>query len=233
VSEALRASLRTALRLAAFTAGTAALLAAVHLATREPITAEQRRADREALAALLPESGYDNDPVADTILLRAPDGFGDDRPRPVRRATLHGEPAAAVLSVVAPDGYGGPIELLLGVRADGTVIGVRVVAHNETPGLGDPIEDARSDWIHRLAGRALGDPPPERWAVRRDGGDFDQFAGATITPRAVVAAVRRALTWFGDNKDRVFGEDVSSSARASGEAGTVAALRRPGERQRE
>ncbi|MFO0041506.1 MAG: hypothetical protein ACK55W_06130, partial [Pseudomonadota bacterium] len=122
MSEALRASLRTPLRLAAFTAGTAALLAAVHLATRDPITAEQRRADREALAALLPESGYDNDPVADTILLRAPDGFGDDRPRPVRRATLHGEPAAAVLSVVAPDGYGGPIELLLGVRADGTVI---------------------------------------------------------------------------------------------------------------
>lgn len=205
MNEALRASLRTALRLAAFTAGTAAVLGAVHLVTRKPIEAEQRRAERAALAALLPESGFDNDPVADTILLRAPDGFGDDRRRPVRRATLRGEPVAAVLSVVAPDGYGGPIELLVGVRADGTVIGVRVVSHKETPGLGDPIEESRSDWIRGFAGRALGDPAPERWAVRRDGGDFDQFAGATITPRAVVAAVRRALTWFGENRARVFG----------------------------
>lgn len=214
MSEALRSSVRTALRLAAFTAVTAAVLGAMHLATREPIAAEQRRAERAALAALLPESGFDNDPVADTILLRAPDGFGDDRPRPVRRATLRGEPVAAVLSVVAPDGYGGPIELLLGVRADGTVIGVRVVAHKETPGLGDPIEDARSDWIHRFAGRALGDPPPDRWAVRRDGGDFDQLSGATITPRAVVAAVRRALTWFGENQGAVFATASAPAMRA-------------------
>lgn len=216
MSEALRASLRTALRLAAFTAGTAAVLGAVHLATREPIATEQRRAERAALAALLPESGFDNDPVADTILLRAPDAFGDDRPRPVRRATLRGEPVAAVLSVVAPDGYGGPIELLIGVRVDGSVVGVRVVAHAETPGLGDPIEEARSDWIHTFAGRGLGDPPAHRWAVRRDGGDFDQFAGATITPRAVVAAVRRALTWFGENRGLVFGESGAGEERALG-----------------
>jgi electron transport complex protein RnfG len=216
MSEALRSSLRTALRLAAFTAGTAAVLGAVYLATRKPIEAEQGRAERAALAALLPESGFDNDPVADAILLRAPEGLGDDRPRPVRRATLRGEPVAAVLSVVAPDGYGGPIELLVGVRADGTVVGVRVVSHKETPGLGDPIEESRSDWIHAFAGRALGAPPPDRWAVRRDGGDFDQFAGATITPRAVVAAVRRALTWFGENHDVVFARAGAAAQRAQG-----------------
>lgn len=214
MNEALRASARTALRLAAFTAGTAAVLAAVHLATREPIAAEQRRAERAALAALLPEAGFDNDPVADTIRLVAPEGLGDARPRLVRRARLRGAPVAAVLSVVAPDGYAGPIELLVGVRADGRVVGVRVVAHRETPGLGDPIEKERSDWIDGFAGRALGDPPPERWAVRRDGGDFDQFAGATITPRAVVKAVRGALTWFGENRDLVFGDTATAPTRA-------------------
>jgi len=93
MSEALRASLRTALRLAAFTAGTAAVLAAVHLATREPIAAEQRRAERAALAALLPESGFDNDPVTDTTRIVAPDGLGDEQPRLVRRARLRGETA--------------------------------------------------------------------------------------------------------------------------------------------
>lgn len=216
MNEALRASLRTALRLAAFTAGTAAVLAAVHLATREPIAAEQRRAERAALAALLPESGFDNDPVTDTTRIVAPDGLGDEQPRLVRRARLRGEPVAAVLSVVAPDGYAGPIELLVGVRADGRVIGVRVVAHRETPGLGDPIEKERSDWIDGFAGRALGDPAPARWAVRRDGGDFDQFAGATITPRAVVGSVRRALTWFGENRDVVFGEAGTAPTRAQG-----------------
>lgn len=216
MSEALRASLRTALRLAAFTAGTAALLAAVHLATREPIAAEQRRAERAALAALLPESGFDNDPVTDTLRIVAPDGLGDEQPRLVRRARLRGAPVAAVLSVVALDGYAGPIELLVGVRADGRVIGVRVVAHRETPGLGDPIEKERSDWIDGFAGRALGDPAPARWAVRRDGGDFDQFAGATITPRAVVGAVRRALTWFGENQALVFGDPDALPGGAQG-----------------
>jgi electron transport complex protein RnfG len=216
MSEALRASVRTALRLAAFTAGTAAVLAAVHLATREPIEIEQRRAERAALSALLPASGFDNDPVLDSVRIVAPEGLGDDRPRLVRRARLGGAPVAAVLSVVAVDGYAGPIELLVGVRADGTVVGVRVVSHRETPGLGDPIEKERSDWIDGFAGRALGDPPAERWRVRRDGGDFDQFAGATITPRAVVGAVRRALTWFGENQERVFGDPGMALERARG-----------------
>jgi electron transport complex protein RnfG len=96
------------------------------------------------------------------------------------------------------------------------VIGVRVVRHRETPGLGDPIERERSDWIDGFSGRGLGDPPVARWAVRRDGGDFDQFAGATITPRAVVGAVREALTWFSENRAVVFDEAGASSARAQG-----------------
>jgi Na+-translocating ferredoxin:NAD+ oxidoreductase subunit G len=98
-----------------------------------------------------------------------------------------------VLDVVAPDGYAGPIHLLVAIAADGSVLGVRVTAHKETPGLGDPIDVRKSDWITRFTGRSLANPASDRWAVKRDGGDFDQFASATITPRAVIAAVERTL----------------------------------------
>jgi electron transport complex protein RnfG len=204
MKESARSGLGAALRLLAFTAVTAAVLAAMVAATRERIAAGERRAQLEQLAALLPESGYDNDPIADRTRLVAPEGLGDAKPRTIWRARRGGVPAAAVLSVVAPDGYAGPIELLVGVDAAGTVLGVRVVAHRETPGLGDPIEEARSEWIHGFDGRALGDPPAAGWAVRRDGGQFDQFAGATISPRAVVGAVRRALEWYAAHHGEVF-----------------------------
>lgn len=200
----LRSMQRNGLQLAVFTAITAAVLAAMVAWTRAPIEAQQQRAQLAALAALLPIAGYDNDPVADRIQVLAPEGLGGTQPQTIHRARRGGQAVAAVLSVTADDGYNGAIQLLLGVDVDGRVIGVRVVGHRETPGLGDPIEAERSDWIHRFAGRRIGDPPAERWAVRRDGGDFDQFAGATITPRAVVNAVRRALTWFGDNQAVVF-----------------------------
>lgn len=204
MSEAARSGLGAALRLAAFTAITTAVLAAMVAATRGRIADGERRTQLAQLAALLPEGGYDNDPVADRTRMVAPDGLGSDRPRTIWRARRGEQPAAAVLSVVAPDGYAGPIELLVGVDATGAVIGVRVVAHHETPGLGDPIEESRSDWIHGFDGRSLSDPPVASWAVRRDGGDFDQFAGATITPRAVVGAVRRALEWYVRHRGEIF-----------------------------
>jgi len=100
---------------------------------------------------------------------------------------------AAVLESVAPDGYSGSIRLLVGVTPDGRLLGVRVLQHQETPGLGDAIEERRSDWIRSFDGRSLGRPPMARWKVRKDGGDFDQLTGATVTPRAVVAAVRNTL----------------------------------------
>lgn len=203
----LHAIARNALRLALFTAVTAAVLAAVVAWTRAPIAAQQQRAQLASLSALLPVDGYDNDPVADRIEVLAPEGLGGTLPQTIHRVRRAGLPVAAVLGVTADDGYNGPIHLLLGVGVDGAVIGVRVIGHQETPGLGDPIEANRSNWIDGFAGRRIGDPPVERWAVRRDGGDFDQFAGATITPRAVVKAIRRALTWFGDNQALVFATD--------------------------
>lgn len=188
---------RNALKSAAFL-GVIALVAAGLLAVLQhsmqaDILAGEQLAKRRALAIVLPMDHYDNDPMADTITVSADAWTGSAAPVTVRRARKNGKPAALVLDVVAPDGYAGPIRLLVSVDAGGRVLGVRVTAHKETPGLGDPIDATKSDWITRFTGRFLGDPPTERWAVKRDGGDFDQFASATVTPRAVVAAVQRTL----------------------------------------
>jgi Na+-translocating ferredoxin:NAD+ oxidoreductase subunit G len=166
---------------------------AVQQIMRNRIADGDRLAALRALAIVLPTDRYDNDPTSDVVTLSADAWTGSARPVTVRRARKGGQPAALVLDVVAPDGYAGPIRLLVSVDAGGRVLGVRVTAHRETPGLGDPIEAAKSDWITRFTGRFLGNPPAERWRVKRDGGDFDQFASATVTPRAVVAAVERTL----------------------------------------
>ncbi len=169
------------------------LVAIVHEQTHADIAAGERQAALRTLSIVLPTTRYDNDPSTDTITLAAEAWTGSTAPVLVRRARLHGKPSALVLDVVAPDGYAGPIHLLVSVADDGVVLGVRVTAHKETHGLGDPIDVEKSDWITRFTGRYLGDPPADRWAVKRDGGDFDQFASATVTPRAVIAAVQRSL----------------------------------------
>ncbi|MDW8479867.1 MAG: RnfABCDGE type electron transport complex subunit G [Xanthomonadales bacterium] len=121
-------------------------------------------------------------------------------------AAAAGRPSALALETVAPDGYSGPIALLVGVDREGRVLGVRVTAHRETPGLGDGIESRRGDWILQFAGRSLGEPAPERWRVRREGGDFDALVGATVTSRAVIGAVERALRLVGEHGEALYGE---------------------------
>lgn len=150
----------------------------------------------DQLKAVLPAAGYDNDPVSDTTVVRDAELLGTPEPVTLYRARRQGKPTAVAFRVTAPDGYGGPIRLLVGVTAAGTVAGVRVLSHRETPGLGDVIEAGRSDWMGSFQGRSRGDPADERWKVKRDGGVFDQFTGATVTPRAVVGAVHRALVFF-------------------------------------
>jgi electron transport complex protein RnfG len=181
-----------ALLLALFGVLGTSLVAFTHEQTKERIEANERLALLRSLQALVPASEVDNDMADDNILVHAPELLGSPATR-VYRGRRDGEPVAAVFTSVAPNGYSGPIRLLVGVRRDGTLAGVRVVAHKETPGLGDKIDERKSDWVLAFTGRSLGDPPAERWKVRRDGGDFDQFTGATITPRAVVKAVRRTL----------------------------------------
>jgi electron transport complex protein RnfG len=195
---------RSALALAGFAVLCTALLAGMVALTRERIAEHERAAQRAALAAVLPASGYDNDPIADFRDLIAPDGLGSAKPQRVYRARLGSTPVAAVLSVTASDGFAGPIRLLLGVDAQGRIVGVRVVAHQETPGLADGIERNRSPWVEQFVGRSRANTADHAWRVRKDGGDFDQFAGATVTPRAIVRAVARALAWYDTHRDQVF-----------------------------
>lgn len=206
------APLRSAAALALAGLLAAALLAGVHALTRERIATEAHAARLQALQLVLPADRFDNDVLADAIRVHAPAWLGREAAT-VRRATRAGTPSALVLEASAPDGYGGPIELLVAVGTDGRVLGVRVTAHRETPGLGDDIEAGRSDWIARFLGRALGDPPAPRWRVRRDGGDFDQFAGATVTPRAVVNALRRALAFAAAHGDAVRAAPAGATLR--------------------
>jgi Na+-translocating ferredoxin:NAD+ oxidoreductase subunit G len=158
----------------------------------------------ERLDMLVPVNARDNDILDDRLIARSPDLLGITRPIDVYRARKGGQPVAAVLHTIAPDGYRGPIELLVGISADGRLIGVQVVRHRETPGLGDAFENRNLDWLPRFRGRSLADPPQQRWAVRADGGDFDSFTGATITPRAIVKAVRRALEFYRAKQETLF-----------------------------
>ena len=179
------------------------------------INANRQQALLDSLQVLMPAGSFDNDILNDVTLLEDPDLLGQAEPTLVYRARWQGEPRAVAFRVVAPDGYAGDIELLMGVRADGVVSGVRVISHRETPGLGDGIEARRSDWIRGFEGRSLGQPGEAGWRVKRDGGIFDQFSGATITPRAVVGAVHRGLRFFDRYRARIFAENPPRSSIAS------------------
>ncbi|MEY2700537.1 MAG: electron transport complex subunit RsxG [Pseudomonadota bacterium] len=175
----------------------------VHFLTENRIAHIERETLMEAITTLAPPHLFDNDLLADVVWIKSP-LLGSDSAQPVYRGRLGGQPAIAVFSPVAPDGYNGAIRLLVAIHADGRLAGVRVLAHKETPGLGDPIDSSRSDWIKQFAGLSLDHPAASRWRVRKDGGDFDQFTGATITPRAVVKAVHQTLQYFAEERSRVF-----------------------------
>jgi electron transport complex protein RnfG len=197
-------SLRGGLILGAAAVVAFSLVALVHDATRDRIAASERARRVAQFDAVLGGTHHDNDLLADVTYAHDPDLLGTTSRVPVYRARLAGQPVAAVLAPVAPDGYAGSIDLLVAIGADGKVLGVHVLRHHETPGLGDAIEERKSGWIRGFIGRSLADPPLERWKVRKDGGDFDQFTGATVTPRAVVRAVAACLAYFRQHRDELF-----------------------------
>jgi len=200
------ATLRGVLALIALVAAALAGLVALDALTRERAAAEQSRAERARYAALFPP-GYDNDPFADAVRVGPEPLLGLVEPSVAWRASRDAEPLGVVLPAVAHDGYAGPITLRIGITHDGRIIGVRVVTHGETPGLGDAIADLSSGWIDAFAHRSLDDPSSDRWTVAPDG-DFDAFAGATVSPRAVVHAVRRALEFHDAHRDTLYARDA-------------------------
>ena len=180
------------------------LVVVTYSSTRDIIAEAQRAALEASLNQLVPADRYDNRVTEDRIEVVDPEWLGTDQPVAVYRARKNGQPVALFATPVAPDGYSGPIQLLVGVYADGALAGVRVLAHKETPGLGDGIEEKRSPWILAFAGKSLDSPQSERWKVKKDGGVFDQFTGATITPRAVVKATRKFLEYVRTHGEQLF-----------------------------
>ena len=174
----------------------------VHQHTEMRIAENQRQTLLHSLQNLIPAGSYDNDLLADAIQISAAELAA--QPVTVYRARRLGKPVAAVFSTVAPDGYSGDIRLLVAVKADGSLAGVRVISHKETPGLGDLIDENKSLWILGFDGLSLDNPPLKQWKVKRDGGVFDQFTGTTVTPRAVVRAVRSILSFFKSNQEKLF-----------------------------
>lgn len=193
-----------------------ALVAVTFDATEEPIAESKRAALLRSLHALIPPSLHDNDIFTDVIMVNAPATMGTSNNIAVYRARKGTQNIAAALSPVAPDGYSGNIFLLVAIDYNGTLLGVRVVSHRETPGLGDAIEKDRSDWIDMFEGKSLQNPATVNWKVKKDGGAFDQLTGATITPRAVVAAVKRTLDYYQANRDMLFAIEVKNGEAQDG-----------------
>ncbi len=198
--------LRVGLLLAAFAIGATSIVSLTEANTRDKIIENERQTLLAAINALVDSSEYDNDILTDTLLIPRVRQLGTKDFTKVYRARKDDSPIAAVFTSIAPNGYNGKIKLLVGIYFDGTLAGVRVIKHKETPGLGDKIDVKKADWILAFKGLSLGNPSESHWKVKKDGGDFDQFTGATITPRAIVTAVKKALQYFEKNRDELFEE---------------------------
>lgn len=192
--------------------GAAALVTASYEFSHERILENERAQLLERLHSVLDPEVERRNPNPVRLSVTAPELLGTDEPVDVFVAVADGEPLATIIASVAPDGYNAPIRLLVGIAPDGTLTGVRVLSHRETPGLGDRIEIGKSDWIRQFDGRSLGDPPRAQWSVDTDDGEFDALTGATVTPRAVVAAVRRTLEYYEMNRGELFTRAIAADA---------------------
>jgi electron transport complex protein RnfG len=195
---------KTALTLIAFALVFTALLAYIFQITKEPIEKSEAAARLALFRQIVPASMHDNDILKDTLSIAPNDLLGNTQPSIANRARINNAPAAIILEAIAHDGYSGDIKLLIAIKYDGEISGVRVLTHKETPGLGDYIDIAKDDWIKLFDAESLTKTSDENWKVKKDNGQFDYMAGATITPRAVVKAVHKALKYFEANKDALF-----------------------------
>jgi electron transport complex protein RnfG len=194
---------RNSLLLGLFAVLTTNIIAGTYLGTRDKIAAAQRMAREKALLEIVPRDRHDNSMLDDTLPIGPETTLGLTSTQQVFIAREGDQAIAVILPVTAPDGYSGKIELIVGINRDGSIAGARALAHKETPGLGDKVDLKKSDWILGFNGRSLADPLPAQWKVKKDKGVFDQFTGATITPRAVTNAMFRALEYFTEHRNHL------------------------------
>jgi electron transport complex protein RnfG len=193
--------------LGVFCLGFGALLAITNSATVDDIAARAMEDRQNSLSQVIPNEIHDNNVLENTLSMK--NNLGKEVT--IYRATKEGKITGLAYEIYGT-GYAGEIKLMLGITAEGKVTGVRVLAHKETPGLGDKIEVKKGDWITRFDGLSLGNPPVDKWKVKKDGGQFDQFAGATITPRGVVKAIREGLELFDAHKAEMLADKPAQAA---------------------
>jgi len=200
----LSAVLKSGVTLAAIGAVCAALVAITYSLTSERIAANEKAWLEKSLEPALAGLTFEGSVSESMLVIRTP----HDLPGPddviIYRVYADDLPVAALFAVTARDGYAGAIRVLVGIEYDGTITGIRILEHRETPGLGDKIVASRSDWVFQFDGRSLGDPMLEQWALKRDGGEFDQLTGASVTPRAVIRVTKETLIYFAAHRDEIF-----------------------------
>lgn len=195
---------KTAFTLIAFAFVFTALLAYVFDITKAPIEKAEAAARLGLFSQIVPQSLHDNDLLKDSVAIAPNNLLGNTQPSIANIARINNAPSAVILEAIAHDGYSGDIKLLIAIKVDGSIAGVRVLKHKETPGLGDYIDILKGNWIRLFEAESLAKTAPEQWKVKKDGGKFDYMAGATITPRAVVKAVYQALQFVQMNKTLLF-----------------------------
>ena len=204
--------------LGAFCLGFGMLLVMTNGFTKDDIALRAIEDRQNSLAQVIPEGIHDNNLATDTLTLKNDQG----NEVVIYLATKEGKMTGVAFETSSP-GYSGAIKVMLGLGPEGKILGARVLAHKETPGLGDKIEVKKGDWILRFTGLSIGNPPLEKWKVKKDGGQFDQFAGATITPRAVVRAITEGMQFFAANKTKIMEFKSSQVKTTETEAGKAPA----------
>ena len=190
--------------LAAMAAICTLLVAATYQLTADRIAANERAWLERSLEPALSGVFFEGSVTESKVVIPPPHDLPGNDTAIVYRVFAEEAPVAALFAVTARDGYAGSIRILVGVGIDGTVTGVRIVEHRETPGLGDRIDQSRSDWVYQFDGRSLGSPVEANWLLEVDGGEFDQLTGASVTPRAVIKAIRDTLIYFDAHRDEIF-----------------------------
>ena len=202
--------MQNGLILAAVAAICTALVALTFYATSDQIAANEQAFLEQSLTPVMSGISFDNNLPASAMKIASPHTLPGNESAVVYRARYQGQPVAALFVVSALNGFSGPIKLLIGISTDGVVTGVRAIEHGETAGLGDQIEASRSDWILGFNGTSLGAPALAAWAIRRDGGAFDQLTGASVTSRAAIDAISQTLQYFERNRDTIFAAEAES-----------------------
>ena len=202
-SSLIQQMLRSATRMSVFIVVAILVLTATYQMTQAPIEQAKQSALLRSLSQVMPEHHYDNALTQDTRQVKDA-RLATDQAVTVYRARKDGQPAGLVIPAVTDQAYAPGMKILVGLNADRQIIGVRAIEHQETPGLGDKIEPEKSDWIHTFKGKTLETPPPQQWTVKKYGGQFDQFSGATITPKAVVEKVKAVLQFAEERGARLY-----------------------------